>query len=135
MKSRFILMSFVVLLLCSVAASAATPIAATNPQDAAALMYISGYDMTPGVFYPGEYRNDNRSRHQCSEFIRDIIHTDLMDPHVSVTSKTSENTPTNLGPGQTADFSFQVTVKASDGTISLCSLYPLRCMEAIFTPH
>ena len=58
MKSRFILMSFLVLLLCSASVSAASisgnTVTAANPQAAAALVYVSGYDLTPGVFYPGE---------------------------------------------------------------------------------
>jgi hypothetical protein len=116
MKSRFILMSFVVLLLCSGAASAAGTITATNPQDAAALVYVSGYDLTPAVFYPGETGTVTVHVTNAANLSVILSTPDLMDPHINILSKTGENTPTNLGPGQTTDFTFQILEKANDGT-------------------
>ena len=116
MKSRFILMSFLVLLLCSASASALSTVTATNPQDAAALVYVSGYDLTPGVFYPGETGTVTVHVTNGANLSVILSTPDLMDPHINVISKTGENTPTNLGPGQTTDFSFVVTEKATDGT-------------------
>ena len=55
MKRVVLLFSFIALA-CMIAAVGATTgvVSVTNPQDAAALVYVSGYDLTPGVFYPDE---------------------------------------------------------------------------------
>jgi hypothetical protein len=117
MKSRFILMSFLVLLLCSATASAANNvIAATNPQDAAALVYVSGYDINPVVFYP--YETGTVTVHVTNGANASVVLSmpDLMEPNINVINRDAFNTRTTLGPGATTDFSFLVTVDPPDGT-------------------
>jgi hypothetical protein len=117
MKSRFILMSFLVLLLCSASAGAAVnTVAATSPQDAAALVYVSGYDMTPGVFYSGETGTITVHVTNAANTSVAVSQPDLIDPNVDVVNKGAFTTATSIGPGATVDYNFVVRVDGSDGT-------------------
>ena len=53
MKELLVILGILSVLICIAPAGAAT-VTATNPQDAAALVYVSSYDITPSVFYPYE---------------------------------------------------------------------------------
>jgi hypothetical protein len=124
MKSRFILMSFIVLLLCSASASAASSAApsgntvtATNPQAAAALVYVSGYDLTPAVFYPGETGTVTVHVTNAANTSVALNQPALIDPHIQVVNQGSFTTATTVGPGATTDYNFIITVgNVPDGT-------------------
>ncbi|MGB7787269.1 hypothetical protein [Methanoregula sp.] len=122
MKSRFILMSFLVLLLCSASASAASistnTVTAANPQAAAALVYVSGYDLTPAVFYPGETGTVTVHVTNAANTSVSLDEPALIDPHIQVVNQGSFTTATMVGPGTTTDFNFIITVgdDVSDGT-------------------
>jgi len=117
MKSSFILMSFLVLLLCSAAASAAVnTVAVTNPQDAAALVYVSGYDLNPVVFYPGETGTVTVHVTNAANTSVSVSQPDFIDPNVKLVNKGAFTTATSIGPGATADYNFIVTADGADGT-------------------
>jgi hypothetical protein len=115
MKSRFIVMSFLVLLLFSASANAAT-ITATSPQDAAALVYVSGYDITPSTFYP--YETGTVTVHVTNAANASVVISQpaLIDPHVKVVNQGDFVSATNIGPGGTTDYSFIIVAYPPDGT-------------------
>jgi hypothetical protein len=120
MKSRFILMSFLVLLLCCAAASAASisgnTVAVTNPQDAAALVYVSGYDLNPDVFYPGESGTITVHITNAANTSVSVSQPDFIDPNIRLVNKGAFTTSTSIGPGATVDYNFIVTADGVDGT-------------------
>ena len=109
--------STLILLVCLVAAaSAATLVTATNPQDAAALVYVSGYDVEPVAFFP--YETGTVTVHVVNSANASVAlsQPNLIDPHIHVISLDSFTTATNIGPGATMDYSFIITADPPDGT-------------------
>jgi len=111
-----------ILLLASMitAAGAATmsgnTVTVTNAVDAAALVYVSGYDITPAVFYPGETGTVTVHVTNAANTSVTVSQPNLMEPHLHINNLGSFTTATQLGPGQTYDFNFVVTAEGSDGT-------------------
>ena len=109
--------STLILLFCLVgAASAASLVTATNPQDAAALVYVSGYESDPQVFYPYETGTITVHVTNAANASVGISQPNLIDPHFHVLNLNSFSTMTNVGPGATVDYTFLVTVDPPDGT-------------------
>ena len=117
MKRFIILVSFIALACMITTAGAATStVSVTNPQDAAALVYVSGYDLTPGVFYPGETGTLTVHVTNAANASVSVSQPDLMDPHVDIVNKGAFATTTLIGPGATADYNFLIRADGSDGT-------------------
>jgi hypothetical protein len=88
----------------------------TNPLDAAAQMYVSGYDISPAVFYPGETGTVTVHVTNAANTSLWVSEPDLMDPHLKIMNSEVYTTSTAIGPGQTFDYNFIVTADGSDGT-------------------
>jgi hypothetical protein len=117
MKVKTIVLIIFLFLICVGSVSGATSvIMATSPQDAAALVYVSGYDLDPAVFYPYEKGTVTVHVYNAANASVGLSMPNLIDPNVNVINKNSFNTMTNIGPGATVDFSFLVTVDPPDGT-------------------
>jgi hypothetical protein len=117
MKISYILMSFLVLLLCSASAGAAVnTVMVTNPQDAAGLVYVSGYDLNPAVFYPGETGTVTVHITNAANTSVSVSQPDFIDPSIKLVNKGAFTTATSIGPGATADYNFIVTADGTDGT-------------------
>jgi len=117
MRKISIIISIFLLLACIATVSGATSvISATSPEDALALVYVSGYDLNPGVFYPYETGTVTIHVSNAANASVGLSMPDLIDPKVHVINKNSFNTVTNIGPGATVDYPFLVTADATDGT-------------------
>ena len=117
MKGLFVLAGLVALAFVITAAGAATgSVSATNPQDAAALVYVSGYDLTPGVFYPYETGTLTVHVTNAANTSVSVSQPDLMDPHVNILNKGAFTTTTSIGPGATVDYNFVIQADGFDGT-------------------
>jgi len=106
--------------------SAASTITATNPNEAAALVYVSGYDMDPGVFYP--YESGTVTVHVTNAANASVLVSQptLIEPHIKVKNTESFNTKSSIGPGATVSYTFVVDVDAPDG-----NYYPLFSLEPV----
>jgi hypothetical protein len=116
MKIKFLIVSILLLVSGISAVSAAATITATNPWDAGALVYVSGYEISPQVFYPGETGTVTVHVTNAANASVSVSQPNLLDPHVHVNNQGAYATSTNIGPGATADYSFIITVNANDGT-------------------
>ena len=116
MKVKTIVLIIFLLLVCISPASAAGTIIATSPEDALALVYVSGYDLDPGVFYPYETGTVTVHVSNAANASVGLSMPDLIDPKVHIINKNSFSTVTNIGPGATVDYPFLVSVDATDGT-------------------
>jgi hypothetical protein len=109
-----------ILILCagtsSVSAAAANTVSVTNPLDAAALVYISGYDITPGVFYQGETGTATVHVTNAANTTVFVSQPNLIESHVRVLNGDSFTTATAIGPGETTDFNFVIIPDGTDGT-------------------
>jgi hypothetical protein len=128
---RFGLYGLVLLLLiCGIASGASTPVAATTTSnanggsattpDSSSLVYISGVDSNPLVFYPYETGTITVHLTNSGTSSVGVSQPDLIDQHVRVINRNSFQTLSYIGPGATMDVSFVVTVSPPDGTY-----YPL----------
>ena len=116
MKVTTIVLIIFLLLVCIAPASAAGTVIATSPEDALALVYVSGYDLDPGVFYPYETGTVTVHVSNAANASVGLSMPDLIDPKVHIINKNSFSTVTNIGPGATVDYPFLVSVDATDGT-------------------
>ena len=120
MKNQFLIVSVLLLLIGISAVSAASisgnTVTAISPLDAAALVYVSGYDISPAVFYPDETGTVTVHVTNAANTSVTVSQPDLMDPHFHVVSNGAYVTATSIGPAETVDFNFIVTADASDGT-------------------
>jgi hypothetical protein len=120
MKNQFLIVSVLLLLIGISAVSAASmsgnTVTATNPLDASALVYVSGYDISPAVFYPGETGTVTVHVTNAANTSVSVSQPDLMEPHIHVVNSGTFATATSMGPGETIDYNFVVTVDGSDGT-------------------
>jgi len=117
MRTKTSIFSLLLLVLMVSSVHAATSVVgATSATDAAALVYVSGYDLNPQVFYPYEKGTITVHVTNAANASVGISQPDLIDPHVHVLNHEAFSTMTNLGPGATVDYSFLVTVDPPDGT-------------------
>jgi hypothetical protein len=120
MKIRFPATALLILLLGIAAASAVTmsanTVSVTDPRDAAALVYVSGYEIIPAVFYPGETGTVTVHVTNAANTSVAVSQPDLMDPHIQVVNQGAFATATTIGPGSTIDYNFVITADGSDGT-------------------
>jgi hypothetical protein len=100
----------------AVSAAAANTVAVTDPLDAAALVYISGYEITPEVFYPGETGTATVHVTNAANTSVFVSQPNLIESHVKVLNGDSFTTATAIGPGETADFNFVIIPDGTDGT-------------------
>jgi len=116
MKATTIVLIIFLLLVCIAPASAAGTIIATSPEDAIALVYVSSYELDPGVFYPYETGTVTVHVSNAANASVGLSMPDLIDPKLHVINMNSFSTATNIGPGATVDYPFLVTMDATDGT-------------------
>ncbi|MGA2918428.1 hypothetical protein [Methanoregula sp.] len=117
MKRILIVFSIIALAcLITVAGAATSTVSVMNPQDAAALVYVSGYDLNPGVFYPGETGTLTVHVTNAANASVAVSQPDLMDPHVDIVNKGAFATTTLIGPGATTDYTFVIRADGPDGT-------------------
>jgi hypothetical protein len=117
MRTKTSIFSLLLLVLMASSVHAApSVVGATSATDAAALVYVSGYDLNPQVFYPYEKGTITVHVTNAANASVGISQPDLIDPHVHVLNHEAFSTMTNLGPGATVDYSFLVTVDPPDGT-------------------
>jgi hypothetical protein len=112
-------MVFCIIMLACMTASpvtAAGTATATNPQDAAALVYVSGYELTPAVFYPSETGTLTVHVTNAANTSVAVSQPDLVDPRVDVLNRGAFTTATSIGPGATVDYTFIIRADGSDGT-------------------
>jgi len=121
MKKLSALFSIIFLLLLAATTSAATLTdtsdSTTNTaQEAAALVYISGYDVSPDVFYPGETGTVTIHVTNAADTSVLVTQPNLIEPNFKVVNQGAFATATSIGPGQTHDYHFVVTAGGTDGT-------------------
>ena len=117
MKIQHIIVSIMLMLACiSAAGAAANTISVTNPADAAALVYVSGYETSPSVLFPGETGTVTVYVTNAANTSVSVSQPNLIESHVRVLNSGSFATATSIGPGETIDYSFVVSVTGSDGT-------------------
>ena len=134
------LISFVFfLLICGIAAAAggSTPSAVTTSsassstsssstagsttfQDSASLVYVTGVDYDPEVFYPDETGTITVHIANSGTSSVGLTQPDLIGQNVHVINKNAFQTMSYIGPGATMDVSFTVAVDPEQGTY-----YPL----------
>lgn len=131
MKIQCIIVSILLLLSGISAVNAASisgnTVTVTNPIDAAAMVYVSGYDITPAVFYPGETGVVTVHVTNAANTSVSVSQPDLMESHVGVINIGDFATATSIGPGQTIDYNFLITTHGGDGTY-----FPLFTVSTIF---
>lgn len=123
------------MLVCGIASAASTPSAqttssassssslstsSTNFVDSASLVYISGVDYNPQVFYPYEQGTITVHLVNSGTSSVGVSQPDLIGDKIHVVNQNSFQTLSYIGPGATMDVSFVVEVDATDGTY-----YPL----------
>ena len=116
-----ILVSILLILAGSAGVSAAqssggTMISVTNPLDAAALVYVSGYEISPEVFYPGETGTVTVYVTNAANTSVSVSQPNLIDTHLKVINIGDFATATSIGPGETIEYNFVVTATGRDGT-------------------
>lgn len=115
------LISILILLAGTSAVSAAqssggTMIAVTSPLDAAALVYVSGYELSPEVFYPDETGTVTVYVTNAANTSVSVSQPNLIDTHLKVVNIGDFATATSIGPGETIEYNFVVTADGRDGT-------------------
>jgi hypothetical protein len=117
MKSlTIILCTLAALIACAPLCSAASTVAATDPQAAAALVYVSGYEIEPATFYPYETGTVTVKVTNGANASVVVDMPNLIESHVHVKNLETFNTRTTIGPGATVSFPFIITVDPPDGT-------------------
>lgn len=119
MKRQFCIAGIVFILIALVSvstAAAAGTVTVTNPEDAASQVYVSGYESSPAVFYPGESGTVTVHVTNAANTSVSVSQPALIDPNFDVVNSGSFNSMTNIGPGATIDYTFVVRADGSDGT-------------------
>lgn len=121
MKIIPLLACFVLLAAC-IASAAATDTTSTSDSTsgteaaaAAAQVYVSGVELDPTVFYPGEPGTVTVHVKNAASQAVTVGNPTLIDSSLNIYTKNSFQAKTNIGPGSTADFIFLVTVDAGQG--------------------
>ncbi|HEX3001502.1 MAG TPA: hypothetical protein VHN82_03905 [Methanoregula sp.] len=120
---------FVLIVISSVSAAGNT-IQATSKEDAAALVYVSGYDMEPAVFYPYESGTITVRVTNAANASVVLSEPSLIEPHLKILSENAFNTKTTIGPGQTVSYTFVVEADAMDG-----KYYPLFSISPVINTY
>lgn len=122
MKPVSSLICLVILAACVASAMAADTSTSTSAissteaaQNAAAQVYVSGVDLDPSIFYPGEPGTITVHVTNGADQAVTLGDPALIDPNLNVYTKNSFQSKTNVGPGTTVDFIFLVTVDAPEG--------------------
>lgn len=120
---------FVLVLISSVSAAGST-IQATSKEDAAALVYVSSYDMEPAVFYP--YESGTITVHVTNAANASVVLSEpsLIEPHLKILSENAFKTKTTIGPGATVSYTFIVEADAMDG-----NYFPLFSISPTISTH
>jgi len=120
MKIKILVMSILLLISGIAGVSGAltngNTVAVTDPLDAAALVYVSGFEMTPQVFYPGETGTVTVNVCNPSNTSVAVSQPNLIDSHVKVINSAAFATATSIGPGETIAYNFMITAGGTDGT-------------------
>ncbi|MDD1711918.1 MAG: hypothetical protein LUQ69_01965 [Methanoregulaceae archaeon] len=122
MKRVSYLICLVVLVICVTFAIAADTSTSTSSissteaaQNAAAQVYVSGVELDPPIFYPGEPGTITVHVTNGADQAVTLGDPAVIDPNLNVYTKNSFQAKTNVGPGTTVDFIFLVTVDAPEG--------------------
>ncbi len=91
-------------------------VTATSALDAAALVYVSGYEISPSVLFPGETGTVTVHVTNAANTSVSVSQPNLIDPHVDVVNSAAFATATSLGPGETIDYNFVIRADGPDGT-------------------
>ncbi len=126
MKIASSLICLVLLISCVAFATAADTTAGTSSSTsttssteaalaAASQVYVSGVELDPPVFYPGE--PGTITVHVTNAGTQTVTLGDpaIIDPNLKVYTKNSFQAKTNIGPGSTVNFIFLATVNAGEG--------------------
>lgn len=115
---QLFLISILVLVCGTAAANAAAvnTVSVTDPLDAAALVYISGYEIFPDVFYPGETGTVTVHVTNAANTTVFVSQPNLIESHVKVMNGNAFATATAIGPGETFDYNFVIIPYGTDGT-------------------
>jgi hypothetical protein len=120
MKIQCIIVSVLLLLIGTSAVSAASisgnTASVTNPLDAAALAYVSGYEVSPAVFYPGETGTVTVHVTNAANSSLWVSQPNLIEPSIDIVNDDAFATATSIGPGETIDYNFVITADGFDGT-------------------
>lgn len=115
-----VIVSILLLLACAAAVNAASisgnTAIVTNPLDAAAQVYVSGYEVSPAVFYPGDTGTITVHVTNAANTSLYLSQPNLMEAHVHVINDNAFATATSIGPGETVDYTFVVIADGNDGT-------------------
>jgi len=120
---------FMLVVISSVSAAGNT-IQATSKEDAAALVYVSGYDMEPAVFYPYESGTITVRVTNAANASVVLSEPSLIESHLKILSENAFNTKTTIGPGQTVSYTFVVEANAKDG-----KYYPLFSISPVINTY
>jgi len=121
MKRLPLIAGMILMLLAIASVSAAgNTVTVTSKEEAATLVYVSGYEMNPGVFYP--YESGTITVHVTNAANTSVVVSEpaLIEPHLKIINERAFNTKTTIGPGATVSFTFDVEADANDG-----NYYPL----------
>jgi hypothetical protein len=120
MKIQCIILSVLLLLIGISAVGAASmsgnTVSVTNSLDAAALVYVSGYETSPAVFYPGDTGIVTVHVTNAASTSVSVSQPNLIDPHIKVINSGDFATATSIGPGETIEYNFVITADGNDGT-------------------
>ena len=116
MKIQCIIVSILLLLISiSAVGAVANIVTVTDPRDAAALVYVSGYEISPIVMYSGETGTVTVHVTNAANTSVSVSQPNLIESHVRVTNSGSFATATSIGPGETIDYNFVIIADGSDG--------------------
>jgi|GEM_PF-81305 len=122
MKPASSLICLVLLAACVACATAADTTSSTSStsssdatQSAASQVYVSGVDLDPPIFYPGEPGTVTVHVTNAGNQAVTLGDPALVDPNLNTYTKNSFQAKTNIGPGSTVDFIFLVSVDAKEG--------------------
>jgi hypothetical protein len=116
MKIRILIVSILLLVSGISAVSAAATIQATDPLSAAGLVYISGYETNPPVFYPGESGTVTVHVTNAANASVLVSQPNLIEPNTHINNQGAFAAATNIGPGATTDYNFVISAPSSEGT-------------------
>ncbi len=123
-------MILMLLIIASVSAAGSNTVTVTSKEEAATLVYVSGYEMDPGVFYPYESGTITVQVTNAANTSVVVSEPDLIEPHLKIINDRAFNTKTSIGPGATVSFTFDVEADATDG-----NYYPLFSIAPIINSN
>jgi hypothetical protein len=120
MKIQYLITGILLLLagipFANAASISGSTVSVTDPLDAAALVYVSGYEISPPMFFPGETGTVTVHVRNAANISVSVSDPDLIDPHVHLINSGAFATATSIGPGETVDYNFIFTADGTDGT-------------------